>query len=72
MYSALQQSHLPKMDNAGIIKYDSIQHTIESTEGVSVMQPYLEVVPGTNLPWCLYYLVFIRCSPRYPLFLSGR
>jgi hypothetical protein len=58
VYNAFQQFHLPKMDEAGLIEYDPIQHTIESTQGVSVARPYLEVVPGTSLPWCLYYLAF--------------
>lgn len=58
VHNALQQFHLPKMDAAGVIEYDPTRHAIESTGGVSVARPYLEVVPGTSLPWCLYYLAF--------------
>lgn len=56
VYSGLQQSHLPMMDDLGVISYDSTQHVIESTAEIGVMEPYLETVPGTGIPWCLFYL----------------
>lgn len=56
VYTALHQSHLPKMDRAGVVDYDPDRGTIELTEATSRFDVYLEVVPRTELDWGEFYL----------------
>jgi hypothetical protein len=55
-YSALQQSHLPKMDGAGIVSYDSDRGVIVPSDAVADLDIYMEVVPGRELAWREIYL----------------
>jgi DNA-binding transcriptional ArsR family regulator len=55
-YTALQQTHLPKMDDAGIVAFDRDRGTIEATPAVEELDIYLEVVSGNEIPWHGYYL----------------
>lgn len=55
-YTALQQSHLPKMDEAGALEFDKGRGTVEPAEDMSEFDVYLEVVPGTALPRSEYYV----------------
>jgi len=56
VYTTLQQTHLPKMDEAGIVEYDSSRGTICSTESTEDLSVYLEIVPGNEFAWREYYL----------------
>ncbi len=56
IYTALRQSHLPKLDDANIITYDRSRGTVELTEGADEVQMYLEYVPANDIPWSQYYL----------------
>jgi len=56
VYTTLQQTHLPKMDEAGIVEYDSSRGTIHSTESAEDLSVYLEIVPGNEFAWREYYL----------------
>ena len=56
VYTALHQSHLPKMDRAGVVNYDPARGTIELTEASSSFDVYLEVVPRSELDWGEFYL----------------
>ncbi|GGN22768.1 DUF7344 domain-containing protein [Halarchaeum nitratireducens] len=56
VYTALQQSHLPKMDEAGVVDYDKDRGTVEPTEVLEDVDVYLDVVRGRELPWSEYYL----------------
>ena len=56
VYTTLQQTHLPKMDEAGIVEYDSSRGTIRSTEATGDLSVYLEIVPGNEFAWREYYL----------------
>lgn len=56
VYAALHQSHLPKMDRTGVIRYDPDRGTIELTEATSRFDVYLEVVPRSELDWGEFYL----------------
>lgn len=55
-YTALQQSHLPKMDDAGALRFDADRGVIEAGEGLSEFDVYLEVVPRSGLPRSEFYL----------------
>jgi len=54
VYSSLQQVHIEKLEDAGVIDYD--RKTIEPTEKLEDLEFYLEVVPGDEIPWAEYYL----------------
>lgn len=53
--TALQQSHLPKMEDAGLVVRDADAGTIAATESFSTLNVYLQVVGG-RLPYSLIYL----------------
>lgn len=55
-YVGLRQSHLPKMDDCGLVKYDSDRGTVELTDAAERARMYLEYVPENDIPWCYHYL----------------
>lgn len=56
LYTALRQSHLPKMDDSGVVDFDSSAGTVALTESASELEVYLDVVPHDEIPWSAYYL----------------
>jgi hypothetical protein len=56
VYTALQQRHLPKMDDAGIVNFDKRAGTVEPTESLTEIDIYAEVVSSGEFPWSQYYL----------------
>lgn len=56
VYTALQQSHLPMMDDAGIVKFNKDRGLVEPTESLNDIEVYMEVVQGNEIPWSVYYL----------------
>jgi len=56
VYTALQQSHLPKMDEADIVEYDKNRGVVEPTPALGDVDVYLDVVRGREIPWSEYYL----------------
>jgi predicted house-cleaning noncanonical NTP pyrophosphatase (MazG superfamily) len=56
VYTALRQSHLPKMDDAGVVDYDLRRGEIELTDAAQETELYLERVPQSDIPWGEYYL----------------
>lgn len=54
VYTAMQQTHLPTMEKAGVIEYED--QTIELTERAEDLDIYMDVVPGNSIPWGEYYL----------------
>ncbi|MWV39546.1 hypothetical protein [Natrialba sp. INN-245] len=55
VYTALRQSHLPKLDDGGVVSYDSDRGTVALTEAASELEVYLEVVPHDDIRWSTYY-----------------
>jgi hypothetical protein len=55
-YTALRQSHLPKMDDAGFVEFDRDRGTVELTDDGAELRVYLQVVPGDEIPWSRFYL----------------
>lgn len=55
-YVSLHQTHLPKLDELGIIEYDQSEKTValddEASREVSV---YMETVPRYGISWSEYY-----------------
>jgi hypothetical protein len=56
VYTALQQRHLPKMDDAGMLEFDKRAGVIEPTESLEDIDIYAEIVEGGEFPWSQYYL----------------
>lgn len=56
VYTALQQSHLPMMDDAGIVEFDKNRGVVEPTTTLEDIEVYMEVVKGNEIPWSVYYL----------------
>ncbi len=56
VYTALRQSHLPKLDEYEIVEYDPMRGEVELTEAAREVQMYLEYVPRHDIPWSHYYL----------------
>jgi len=56
VYTALRQSHLPKLAEAGAIEYDPSRGEVELTDDTREFQVYLEYVPEGDIPWSLCYL----------------
>lgn len=58
VYTTLQQSHLPRLDEAGIVEFDANEGTITTTPQTRELTVYLEIVPEGEFPWREYYLSF--------------
>lgn len=56
VYTTLQQTHLKKMAEAGIVEYDAEENLIRRTPHTEELTVYLEIVPGGEFPWREYYL----------------
>jgi hypothetical protein len=56
VYTALQQRHLPKLDDAGIIEFDKRAGTVEPTDSLQKIDIYAEIVEEGEFPWSQYYL----------------
>ena len=51
VYNALQQFHLPKLDETGVVDYDSRRGTVTPTEGLARLETYL-ALPRRGRRWC--------------------
>lgn len=56
VYTALRQSHLPKLKDAGVVEYEHLRGEVELTDQAREVQLYLEQVPRNDIPWSEYYL----------------
>jgi hypothetical protein len=62
VYTALQQSHLPRMDEMGVVEFDKRAGTITPTEEIDEFDVYMNVVEGPDIPWSEYYLALAALS----------
>lgn len=56
VYTALRQSHLPKMDDEGLVEFDPDAGDTRLTEEATKLEVYLDIVPHDEIPWSSYYL----------------
>ncbi|WP_233710611.1 DUF7344 domain-containing protein [Natronococcus pandeyae] len=56
VYTALRQSHLPKLAEVGAIEYDRNRGEVELTDEAYELRMYLEYVPSHDIPWSQCYL----------------
>jgi hypothetical protein len=57
VYTALRQTHLPKLDKFGVIEYDHQRGTIESRESIQDVLRYMKHVPERERFWSRLYLL---------------
>ncbi|WP_458205652.1 DUF7344 domain-containing protein [Haladaptatus sp. NG-SE-30] len=56
VYTAIRQSHLPKMDDGGIVEFDSNAGEVRLTDEATKLEVYLDIVPHDGIPWSSYYI----------------
>ena len=56
VYTSLQQFHLPKLDEQGVVDFDEREGVVELTPAAEDIDIYLEVVRGRDIPWSQFYL----------------
>ena len=56
VYTSLHQTHLPKLDDAGVVDYDRDRGTITLADGAAELDIYLDVVSENDIPWSDFYL----------------
>ncbi|WP_340098329.1 DUF7344 domain-containing protein [Salinibaculum salinum] len=56
LYTALHQTHLPKMDSLDVVEYDRNRGVVELTDHISQFDIYLDIVDENDLPWSQFYL----------------
>lgn len=55
VYSALIQTHLPKLDEREIVEYDPDRKTVALADGAGTAARYLEVFSPYGITWMSYY-----------------
>lgn len=56
VYTALRQTHLPKLDERGVIEFNKARGELRLAERADQVQLYLESDPENDIPWHLHYL----------------
>jgi hypothetical protein len=54
--NALQQFHLPKMQEVGFVEYDRDRGTVELSGAARRQDFYVDVLPARAVPWGVYYV----------------
>jgi DNA-binding transcriptional ArsR family regulator len=67
VYSALQQRHLPKMDDTGLVEFDKRGGSVAPTQVLEEVDVYAEVVGEKNVPWGVYFPIL---SGMYTVLLA--
>lgn len=57
VYSALRQSHLPKLNREGLIEFDPTNSEVALREPAEEVETYLQYAPGNDIAWSQLYLV---------------
>ena len=55
VYTSLQQFHLPKMKQRGVVEYDHRESTVELSSEADDLTIYLDIVDDSEIPWSWYY-----------------
>lgn len=55
-YVSLHQTHLPKLDDLGILEYDQSSKTVALNDRADQVSVYMETVPKYGISWSEYYL----------------
>jgi hypothetical protein len=55
VYNSLHQTHLPKLDDEGVVDYDEHRKTVDLRPGARDVNVYMEVVTKYGITWADYY-----------------
>ncbi|UWG50088.1 putative trancriptional regulator, ArsR family [Halalkaliarchaeum sp. AArc-CO] len=56
VYTSLQQVHLPRLDEADLVRFDEDQGVVDPSPGIETYDVYLDVVGAEEISWSGYYL----------------
>lgn len=56
VYSTLQRTHLPKLEEKNAIIYDEEENVVKPTPQLEKFDIYVEVLGSREIPWSLYYV----------------
>ncbi|SFG34898.1 hypothetical protein SAMN04488063_1764 [Halopelagius inordinatus] len=62
VYTSLHQTHLPKLDDEGVVVYDRDGGSVNLTDRAAELEPYLQVQSEPVASWPLYYLALSGLS----------
>lgn len=54
VYTALRQSHLPRMDRTEFVEFDPDRGEVEATDRLEDLTVYMQVVPDDEIPWSVF------------------
>ena len=57
VYSTLQRTHLPKLEEKDIVTLDEEENVVEPTPALEALDIYVEALGSKEIPWSLYYVV---------------
>ncbi|RRJ31873.1 hypothetical protein EIK79_06085 [Halocatena pleomorpha] len=78
VYNSLHQTHLPKLDELGIVEYHVDRKIVAQAERFQQVTLYMEVVSADDVTWATYYLtvgvvaliVITLSNVRFPVFAA--
>ena len=56
VYSTLQRTHLPKLEEKNVVTVHEEENLVEPTDELEELDIYVEVLRSTEIPWSLYYV----------------
>ncbi|MDB9248701.1 transcriptional regulator [Halorubrum ezzemoulense] len=56
VYSTLQRTHLPKLEEVNVVTVDDEANLVEPTPELESLDIYVEVLRSREIPWSLYYV----------------
>ena len=56
VYSTLQRTHLPKMEEKNLVRVDEEENVVRPTPKLEDLDIYVEVLESQEIPWSLYYV----------------
>ena len=56
VYSTLQRTHLPKLEEKDIVTVDREENVVEPTPALENLEIYVEALGTKEIPWSLYYV----------------
>jgi len=71
VYVSIIQVHIPKMEEAGLIKYDPQMSVLQLNKLPNELKYYLEVVEEGDIPWSMYYLILSSVGLAVGLILQN-
>ena len=56
VYSTLQRTHLPKLEEKNVVTVHDEENLVEPTDELEELDIYVEVLRSREIPWSLYYV----------------